>query len=280
MVAVVDPMPNAGFEPRPIRTAGAAQQIADQIRESIISGGLAPGDRLPSEVELAEEYNVSRGTIRETMKLLAGAQLVQPARGATGGTFVRHPDPDVLAATMAETVALWFQTGSTTLAEVDAARAWIEEGCVRIASDVRTEEDVEAIRAAVEAMEPPPEAVDDVLAIDLDFHIAVSRAAHNAVLELSMKAVHLVRPHTNTVLMELLDYERIAAQHRTIFEGIEARDAERAVAALRTHLAYLLETRDRALAERPAFDLPLAALGAEAHPAVERARARILRGAG
>jgi DNA-binding GntR family transcriptional regulator len=93
-----------------------------------------------------------------------------------------------------------------------------------------------------------------------------------------MKAVHLVRPHTNTVLMELLDYKRIAAEHRAIFEGIEARDAERAVAALRTHLAYLLETRDRALAERPAFELPLAALGAEAHPAVERARARILRG--
>jgi GntR family transcriptional repressor for pyruvate dehydrogenase complex len=153
---VADPAPNTGFEPRPIRTAGAAQQIADQIRESIISGGLAPGDRLPSEVELAEEYSVSRGTIRETMKLLAGAQLVQPARGATGGTYVRHPDPDVLATTMAETVALWFQTGSTTLAEVDAARAWIEEGCVRNASEVRTDEDVQAIRAAVEAMEPPP----------------------------------------------------------------------------------------------------------------------------
>jgi GntR family transcriptional repressor for pyruvate dehydrogenase complex len=127
-------------------------------------------------------------------------------------------------------------------------------------------------------MEPPPEGIDDVLAVDLDFHIAVSRAAHNAVLELSMKGVHLVRPHTNTVLMWLMDYTLVAAQHRAIFEGIEAREEERAVEALRTHLAYLLEARDRALAERPAFDVPLAALGAEAHPAVERARARILRG--
>jgi GntR family transcriptional regulator, transcriptional repressor for pyruvate dehydrogenase complex len=274
----VEPVPGAGFEARPIRTASAAQQIADQIRGSILSGELAPGDRLPPEVELAEEYNVSRGTIRETMKLLAGAHLVQPTRGATGGTFVRHPDPDVLAATMGETVALWFHTGSTTLAEVDAARAWIEEGCVRMASRVRTEEDIAAIRAAVEAMEPPPEAVDDVLAIDLDFHVAVSRAAHNAVLELSMKGVHLVRPHTNTVLMQLMDYSRVAAQHRAIFEGIEARDEERAVAALRAHLAYLLEARDRALAERPAGALTLASLGPEAHPAIERVRARILRG--
>jgi GntR family transcriptional repressor for pyruvate dehydrogenase complex len=268
------------FEPRPIRTAGAAQQIADQIRGSILSGSLAPGDRLPSEVELADEYGVSRGTIRETMKLLAGAQLVQPARGATGGTFVRHPDPDVLAATMGETLALWFQSGSTTLAEVDAARAWIEEGCVRLACSARDDADLAAVRRAVEALEPPPEAIDDILVGDLDFHSAVSRAAHNAVLELSMRAVHLVRPHTNTVLMELLDYTRIAAQHRAIYEGIAARDAAVAVAALREHLAYLEEARDRGLAERQAGSVPLAALGAESHPAIERVRARILRGDG
>ena len=136
------------------------------------------------------------------------------------------------------------------------------------------------MRRAVEAMEPPPAAVDDILAIDLDFHIAVSRAAHNAVLELAMKAVHLVRPHTNTVLMEMLDYERIAWQHRAIFTGIEERDAGAAAEALRAHLAYLEEARDRALAEREASDLPLAALGTEAHPAIERARARILQGDG
>jgi hypothetical protein len=80
--------------------------------------------------------------------------------------------------------------------------------------------------------------------------------------------------------MELMDYSIVAAHHRAIFEGIEARDAERAVEALRVHLAYLVDARDRALAERPAFAVPLAALGAEAHPAVERARARILRGDG
>jgi DNA-binding FadR family transcriptional regulator len=277
---VVEQSAASGFEPRPIRTAGVAQQIADQIRESILSGRLAPGHRLPSELELAEEYGVSRGTIRETMKILAAAQLVQPARGATGGTFVRHPDSDVLAATVAETLALWFTTGSTSIGEVDVARAWIEEGCVRLAAEVRDEEDVAAIRAAVEAMEPPPRGLDDNLAIDLDFHIAVSRAAHNAVLELAMKAVHLVRPHTNTVFMRLIDYRIVAAQHRAIFEGIEAREPERAVHALRGHLAYLVDTRDRALAERTAVDVPLATLGAEAHPAIENARARILRGDG
>jgi GntR family transcriptional regulator, transcriptional repressor for pyruvate dehydrogenase complex len=261
---------------------GAAQQIADRIRARILTGDLAPGDRLPSEVELADEHRVSRGTIRETLKLLAAAQLVRPARGAAGGTFVRHPDPDVLATRVGQTLALWFTAGNTTLAEVDDARGWIEEGCVRLAAAVRTEADLAAIRLAVEALEPPPEALDDVLAIDLDFHVAVSRAAHNAVLELAMKAVHLVRPYTNTVLMELLDYTRVAAQHRAIYTRIADEDADGAAVALREHLAYLHDARDQALAmdQRAAFDVPLAALGAEAHPALERARERILRDEG
>ena len=276
---MADPSPAAGFEPRPIRTTSAAQQIADQIRESILSGDLAAGHRLPSEVDLAEEYGVSRGTVRETMKILAAAQLVQPARGATGGTFVRHPDPDVLATTLAETLALWSHTGSTSLGEVDDARAWIEEGCVRRAA-VRARRGRTSRPSARQSRRSSrrPRRSTTSSPSTWTSTSPSSRAAHNAVLELAMRAVHLVRPYTNTVLMELLDYDLIAAQHRAIFEGIEARDADRAAAALGVHLSYLVEHRDRALAERPAIDVPLATLRAEAHPAVEQARARILRG--
>jgi GntR family transcriptional regulator, transcriptional repressor for pyruvate dehydrogenase complex len=265
-----------GFVPRPVRTRSAAQQIADQIRGGILGGELTPGERLPSELDLADEFRVSRGTIRETMKILGAAQLVQPTRGAGGGTFVRLPDPDVLAASVGETLALWFNAGSTTMEEVEAARAWIEEGCVRSAAEVRDEHDLAAIRRAVEAMEPPPDNADDGLAIDLDFHIAVSRAAHNAVLGLAMTAIHLVRPHTNTVLLPYLDFTVIAQQHRAVFEGIAAGDADHAVDALRIHLGSLREMRARAVAARPELAVGLAALAAEAHPAVEVVRSRIL----
>ena len=70
------------FVPHPIQTAGAAQQIAEQLRVGILRGQLRPGDRLPSEADMAAEYSVSRGTIRETMKLLSASQLVESSRGA------------------------------------------------------------------------------------------------------------------------------------------------------------------------------------------------------
>jgi GntR family transcriptional repressor for pyruvate dehydrogenase complex len=264
------------FVARPIQTAGAAQQIADQIRMGILLGQLAPGQRLPSEADLAAEYSVSRGTIRETMKLLSAAHLVESTRGAGGGTFVRLPEPGAAAATMGDAISLWFNAGSTSLAEVNDAREWIERGCVRMAAAHPREDDLEAIRAAVEAMEAPGLGMDDMLELDIDFHQAVARAARNGVLELAMTAIHIVRPYTNTMLVGLLDIGKIAAQHRAIYEGIRSGDVARAEAAFDVHMAHLAEVREQALADRRPEDVRIAALGSEAHPQIERIRARLL----
>ena len=264
------------FVPRPITTTSAAHQIAEQIRLGILRGELPPGQRLPSETELASEFAVSRGTIRETMKLLSAQQLVEATRGAAGGTFVRLPEPDDVAAAMGDTIALWFNAGSTSVAEVNAAREWIERGCTIMAATQRTEEDLASIREAVVAMEAPGIEMDEMLEFDIDFHVAISRAAHNAVLELAMNAIHIVRPYTNTMMVPLLSIEKIAGQHRAIYEAIAERDEERARTAFDVHAAHLEELRQRALADRRADEVPVSELTHEAHPAVERVRARIL----
>jgi GntR family transcriptional regulator, transcriptional repressor for pyruvate dehydrogenase complex len=265
------------FVPQPIQTAGAAHQIAEQIRLGILKGQLRPGHRVPSEADMAAEYAVSRGTIRETMKLLSATQLVESSRGAGGGTFVRLPEPGRVAATLGETVALWFSAGSTTLKEINDARAWIELGCVRFAAGAATAADLEAVREAVEAMEAPGVELEQMLAIDIQFHVAVSRAAHNAALELAMSAIHLVRPYSNTMLMPFLDVATIAAQHRAIYEAIASGDAAAAEAAHQRHMDHLDETRRRALEDRDGADVPVADLLEEAHPAFEEIRERILR---
>jgi GntR family transcriptional repressor for pyruvate dehydrogenase complex len=266
----------APFLPQPITTVSAAQQIADQIRQGILRGELSPGQRLPSEADLATEYAVSRGTIRETMKLLSAAQLVEATRGAAGGTFVRVPEPDVAAAAMSDTLSVWFVAGNTSLAELNCAREWIERGCVRLAVRNRDDGDLEAIRRAVEAMEGPGIGMDDMLALDIDFHVAISRAARNVVLELAMNAIHLVRPYTNTMLVPLLEIATIAAQHRAIYVAVQDRDEAAADAAFDVHMAHLDEVRERALADQRAEDVRLAALATEAHPEVERIRTRVV----
>jgi GntR family transcriptional regulator, transcriptional repressor for pyruvate dehydrogenase complex len=265
------------FVPRPIETSSAAQQIADQLRMAVLLGQLPPGERLPPETELAAQYRVSRGTIRETMKLLSAAGLVESTRGASGGTFVRVPEPGAAAVHVGDAISLWFNAGSTSLAEVNAARAWIERGCVLMAARNRTAGDLEAIRAAVEAMEAPGLEMDDMLELDIDFHGAVCRAAHNAVMELAMTAIHLVRPYTNTMLVPLLSIEKIASQHRAIYEAIAAGDEQAADVAHGAHMAHLDEVREQALADQRPEDVRIEALSSEAHPQFERIRARVLR---
>src|SRR6056297_1424556 len=65
-------------------------QIAAAIRDEIVAGRLIGDERLPSEAELAEHFEVSRSTVREALKRLAAQSLIRTQRGATGGAFVRR----------------------------------------------------------------------------------------------------------------------------------------------------------------------------------------------
>src|SRR5690606_27188041 len=69
-----------------VRTA--YQQVAEQLRELILTGALSAGDRLPPEAELAATFGVSRSTVREALRVFASRDLIRTARGTTCGTFV------------------------------------------------------------------------------------------------------------------------------------------------------------------------------------------------
>jgi len=267
--------PTSGFRPRRLTRASAATQIADQVRDAILRGELSAGARLPSEHELAEQYDVSRATVREAIKLLSAARLVESARGASGGTFVVLPDPATVAASIGDTLSLWFASGSTSLAEVSEAREAIERICVRLAAQRRDDDDLREIRAAVEQARDPDADLDLFLRRDLEFHIAICRAAKNQVLELPMTAIHLIRPWTNVVVFELLDRELIAAQHERILAAIEAGDADAAEAAFDEHIAHLAALRAAALRDRGEDEVAIAALaGGRPHPAIVPPRRR------
>ncbi len=262
------------FEPGPIRRAGAAEQIASQIRQAIRSGRLVSGQRLPPEHDLAEDYKVSRATVREAMKILSAAQLVKASRGAAGGTFVVMPERDAVAESLGETIELWFQAGDTSAADVDEARLWIERGCMRVAAESRTEDDLRAIADALEASRELSIDTDEFLAFDLEFHVAISRAAHNAVLELAMTAIHLARPRTNTLLIEALQRAPVIEQHEVILAALRAGDPDDAEQAFVAHFDYMASVQRAALEDRDASDIPIGSI-TETHPAIDILKRRL-----
>lgn len=238
----------------------ASGQIARQLRNAISGGVWRPGERLPSEQELADTFDVARATAREGLKLLSATGLVSSSRGSNGGTFVSVPDADEVAQQLSDAIQLWYRAGNVSVHDVDEARWVLELHCVDLAARRRTPEDLAAIQRPVEASREFSMGIADWLDLDLEFHTAITKAAKNKILELAMTSVHLSRPATNSVFVEFLDRQVVSDQHEAIYLAIKDEDPDRAQAAFEAHVGYLDATRRHALAEQSSSEVLVASL--------------------
>src|SRR3982750_4429877 len=86
----------------PVSVARASSSIADQIRQAIVTGKLDQGERLPPERELAEQFGVSRVTVRDALRALEAMGLIEVRVGARGGAFVTVPSGSLMGQAMSD----------------------------------------------------------------------------------------------------------------------------------------------------------------------------------
>ncbi|MDQ8728260.1 FCD domain-containing protein [Bradyrhizobium sp. LHD-71] len=125
-----------------IRVPKTAEIIAGRIRKAIIRGQLKSGDRLASEAELVDEYQVSRPTVREAIRILESEGFLRISRGARGGAHVVAPGPELLA----KAAGLTLQFRGATLADIYAARSVIEPPAARWAAELNSKRAAAALR--------------------------------------------------------------------------------------------------------------------------------------
>jgi len=137
-----------------VRAPKTAELIATLYRRQIVRGELRPGDTLPSEQQLMEQFGVSRPTLREAFRILEAEDLISVKRGSRGGARVTQPSLSVAA----RYVGLLLQVQGTTIADVYEARMVLEPACARLLARRRTKQDladlnecIEELRGAVEA---------------------------------------------------------------------------------------------------------------------------------
>ena len=140
-----------------VRAPKTAELIATLYRRQIVRGELRPGDTLPSEQQLMEQFGVSRPTLREAFRILEAEDLISVKRGSRGGARVTQPSLSVAA----RYVGLLLQVQGTTIADVYEARMVLEPACARLLARRRTRQDladliacIEELRGAVEAGHP------------------------------------------------------------------------------------------------------------------------------
>lgn len=215
-----------------IPRVSVTQHVVDALYEALRSGEFAPGDRLPSEPQLASSYGVSRSAIREAIRELLALDLVEIQRGR--GTFVRALPPELLVQpggfheTLERKVAL----------ELIEVRLIVEPEVAALAArrasadDMsRLRRDVEGLRRSLGVLAKPPE--------DLRFHLDLVRAAHNTAL-LRISSPIIAFYHRD----EGLSSQRDVDEHKAVLDAIERRDGSAAREAMRAHLAVEVASRD------------------------------------
>ncbi|HZV48539.1 MAG TPA: FadR/GntR family transcriptional regulator [Candidatus Dormibacteraeota bacterium] len=240
----------APFVPQPVQRP--ADQIRLSILEAMISGRLRPGDRLPSEAEQARGFKVSRGVVREALRSLAHVGLITVAQGRQGGWFVNQFDSAPVEQNLREAMELLLHFQAINLAELVEARRAVEGTCARLGAERATPEEVAGMRETIQLAHDPGLDDEAWLQLDIRFHRAVARSAHNRALIVPMAALHgVVQPRLNRAILHLLSRERINAQHAEIYQAIAAHDPARAERAVGRHLDELEALYRRAGLLRP-----------------------------
>jgi len=225
-----------------VRTERLYEQIVQQIEQTIVEGKLSPGDQLPTERELAQQFGVSRTAVREAVKTLTEKGLVESFSGR--GTFVTAPKPQ----NSRKSLDTFFEIGDLEDPAYLVELRGIFEPEVTILAATRIEDQQLAMmREAVATMDRCLKEPEMYIEADLDFHLALAEAAGNPlILSLLDSIVGVLRSQRLGIFGVEGGPERGQSHHKLILEAIERRDPVAAHEAMRAHLEQI--RRDSAAA--------------------------------
>ena len=220
---------------KPIKTRKIYEQIVDQIGQLVAGGQLKPGDRLPSERELVERFQVSRASIREAISALEMMGLIEVRSGE--GTYIRVVNIDSVVAPLAW--MLFIEKDSDL--ELYAARKVLEVQAAGLAAERAEEDEISDMFKALEIMRIDLQ--KQLLGEEADhhFHYAIAKATHNKILFRLMNTISdtmqkTLKSSRSKLYEDTSSPERLYHEHLLIYEAIKNHDAESAQKLMLAHL--------------------------------------------
>lgn len=212
-------------------------KLIARFKEFLFTGVLVPGSRLPPERELAERLGVSRGSLRQALKVLVIMGVLTQRVGQ--GTFVAETATTILS----EPLDFLMLFGSISHYELFEARMIIEPELAARAAERAMTDDLHALRTSLRAMEKAGDNHAAIVESDLAFHMAIHRAAGNKVCESMLSTIHRA---LSTSIRRIAAFTEAATRqqyqfHAAIYTAISQRDPE---AARRAMVEHLLDARN------------------------------------
>ncbi len=213
--------------------APLTETVIQRIRDQIASGGLGPGSRLPAELELAAELGASRNTVREAVRALVTARVLDVRRG--DGTFVTSLRPDLLLGGVGAAMDL-IEEGFSL--EVVGVRRILEPAATALAAARIDDATTDELAACLERMRLA-ESEAERIQHDAEFHRRVAESSGNATLASMLNAVssRTIRARAWRGVIDEGARARTIEQHDEILRALQARDPRWAEAAALVHVA-------------------------------------------
>jgi GntR family transcriptional regulator, transcriptional repressor for pyruvate dehydrogenase complex len=217
------------------KTRRAFEEVCDQIRRELAAGTLVPGDRLPAERVLAEQFGVSRTAVREALKTLEVAGVIQTHKGVNGGPFIRSGNPEALTHAVRDMVTLR-QISTESVLE---ARMLVTNDAIRLACQRGTALDFDAIERDIDrCAELTREGKFNRSAYIVEFYNLLAKATHNEVLVMLVNSLSEIQRQLLDRISPLPRPNVVNVRRRVLMQ-LRARNAQAAIEEMTAHLRSL-----------------------------------------
>lgn len=218
---------------KPLNQERTFETIVKQIKDSIYSGDFKPGDKLPTERELANTFRVSRAAVRSAVLNLEQSGFLNIKKGAYGGFFVREPDARPVTDSLNDLLKL----GRASLSDLTEARLILEPQAAGLAAQRATAADLKKIEDVILDFETRIGNEEPPNPADLNFHVGIAEASMNPVIIVFMRSLmDLLFQRIAPYFLEPGRSEEINSQHKRILKAIKAKDSEKARAFMLEHV--------------------------------------------
>src|SRR5260221_2533442 len=231
---------------RPVRLQKPADLIIRQIRDLLSSGALKAGDRLPPERELAGQFGVGRGHVREALRKLEFYGILQTF--PQSGTVVASLGAGALDRLICNLLDL----DRDDIKALTETRGILEMHTAQLAAQRASKSAVAEIKDALESFRAEVEAGRPAVEEDLLFHLAIAKSAQNPVMTslIGLMTPDIIRLHKASRVCEAGRAQQALQEHVKIFRAIAAHDAKAATRAMSEHVRLIKQQFDVVALER------------------------------
>jgi GntR family transcriptional regulator, transcriptional repressor for pyruvate dehydrogenase complex len=223
-----------------------SREVQMAIKQSILDERFKPGEKLPSERELVEQFQVSRVTVREALRNLQSSGLIAIRRGIKAGAYVAEPNADQITESLQNLMSL----GRIDYSHLIDARLYIEPRAAEIAAKYRTDEDVQRLRALLDRAEQMvDESRKESRLLNVSFHCEVAKISANPIIVFitesitqSYSALIIEKTHTKLGRPSI---KKFIEEHRAILDAIIKQNSAEAYEKTRRHLLETYVTYSR-----------------------------------